>query len=381
MFQFGKKIASVQSVKSIDNQLFICFKKGIFIDEQMVEDIECQSFDYKHQSFLYNTQKGDFCILKKNKSFVFKNAGFCPTSFDGKSILLQYDNAYDSLKDQFKFKVGLFDMDTQLKIRDYENMENMGVYDFVNPFYICRSAENKILAFSAETGQCHWTVAFAEKKIVKYHNVVSHGLLFSYHTEDNRSGAIYLDTQTGNVIWNKIMAGFDAHYAINSRNTTLLSIKSGGLWEHGVQKVKGSNIFLEMDLKTGDYVRKGVLHELDEADLQVHTFVVKEHSIYFTANHQGSFGAIAIGVLSLKTLKLLWWKVVQMDDAGGFGNFLLNTVVVAGNQLGILDKTGVLHLFEKNTELRRKNTKKSGLIYLDESIAPSPVETNDNLPF
>jgi hypothetical protein len=125
--------------------------------------------------------------------------------------------------------------------------------------------------------------------------------------------------------------------------------------------VKGSNLFAEIDLQTGTVLREGILQALDESDLQVRTFEVKEGKIYFTANHQGSFGAIAIGVLSLQTLQLLWWEVVKMDQADGFGNFLLNSVTVSANQLGILDKTGVLHLYEKQTGFRPKKTHPKGL--------------------
>ena len=198
-----------------------------------------------------------------------------------------------------------------------------------------------------------------------------------------------LNVATGKEIWRRnLQISYGGTYAFNEDKTSIFYLHAGGVWLNGIQVARGNNLFREINTKDGSVRREGVLWQLDEAGFGIHSCTLYEGFIYFTAVYK-SFGATVLGVLDYETLSLLWWEEVKMDEADGFGNFFLNQPLqVAENKIYVLDKTHVLHIYERDDTKPYQKPIKSGLMpfeYLPIPESPTQNEpyypTNDDLPF
>ncbi len=198
-----------------------------------------------------------------------------------------------------------------------------------------------------------------------------------------------LDVATGKEIWRQhLQSASGGTYVFNEDKTSAIILHTGGFWLNGIQVAKGNNIFREYNTKDGSIKREGVLWQLDEAGLGIHNCTLHEGFIYFTAVYK-SFGATVLGVLDYETLFLLWWEEVKMDEADGFGNFFLNQPLqVAENKIYVLDKTHVLHIYERDETIPFEKPTENGLkAFEDLPILEKPTQnepyypTEDDIPF
>lgn len=255
----------------------------------------------------------------------------------------------------------------------------------INEQILNQKGNTNISSLSLLTGLYSWEIELSVSNIISIIGIYTDYLIVTYETAANQTGILALDVATGNTVWDTLVNGvMYSFYPIFSKNgATVFNLHAGGLWLNGIQMAQGNNIFREIDLTNGTIKREGILQELDNLGLGVKYFVLNEDNICFTANYNGSFGAIVVGVLDYETLSLLWWEEVKMDEADGFGNFLTQ-IQVSENNIYVLDKTGTLHIYEKDDTQSYQKPTESGLTsfeYLPIFEEPPHYPENDDLPF
>jgi outer membrane protein assembly factor BamB len=376
-----KKISDIKRVKSFDGIVYYGSTQGIHFKNKCINDIEIQSFHVIDNDLLYYNTKGDFCIFSHNQLITFENCGFYPKSYEKNQLLLRYDNHYDKKKDEFTFKVGLFDILTLRLIIDL--MSNYGFYRYIGNSYLC-GRTNEIHAFSRTTGNSEWQFNLAGSRIISIIGHSAHKLVLICERHPQKS-TLALNAYTGEIIWEAIGGDFFSDFS--KKKDTIVHLQSGGFWLNGILLAQHSNVFREMDIHTGQIRREGILVDLDANDLALKTFTIAGDHIYFTAHYRGSFGATVVGVLDYDHLQLLWWQEVELSVAGGFGNFLINKPVVAGDNLYLLDKTNLLHLFERTEDNTAHKIGNSGLVpfenrrSFDVGLRNQNSRSDENLPF
>lgn len=370
------KIAVVprQNVKSFNSIAYQEGTEGIYFNAEKITDIEYNSFHVVKNFLLYYNKAGDFCIFKDKKLMIFEKHGFFPKSYRNNQLLLKYENKIDSKRGEFIFKIGIFDIITQKKIMDFPKISNHIFHMYLGDHYLC-SYNETICCFSPATNEFVWVRHLEGAhllKIIGKSDYVIIAILKNYRT-------LALNTHTGSIIWERMGGNYCS--TLSPQGNSVLHLESGGLWVNGIQLVRGTNLFQEIDALTGSIKREGILADLDDLGLGIKNFSVATGFIYFTASYQGSFSATAVGVLDYETLNLLWWQEIEMQVAGGFGNFLLNQPpVVAGNQFFVLDKTQTLHIFERTKEANSSHSKigTKGLVPFEYRTHSEDISWNQN---
>lgn len=236
--------------------------------------------------------------------------------------------------------------------------------------YLCSEITKKLIkSLSLLTGEYEWEVdlGFEGLEVGGILGIKDNHLIVACTDEQHQGIWLALDVATGKEVWRRyLQISYGGTYAFSVDKTSIFYLQAGGLWVNGKQIVRGSNIFREINTIDGSLRREGVLWQMDEAGLGIKNCTLHKGFIYFTAVYQ-SFGATVIGVLDYETLSLLWWEEVKMQEADGFGNFFLNQPLqVSDNKIYVLDKTNVLHIYEKDESVSFVKPTKSGLMAFED---------------
>ena len=242
-----------------------------------------------------------------------------------------------------------------------------------------------LFAYSLLTGLYLWEVdlSIQNLKIYTILGIKDENLIIVCENKEQKNILLSLDVNTGKEIWVKDMNFGKDRFIFNSDNSTIINLYARGFWLEERRIAVGNNIFREINTKDGSVKREGMLDELDKVGLSIGNHVLQEDKIYFTARYKNSFDGVVVGVLDYETLSLLWWEEVKMDEADGFGNFLTQ-IQVSENKIYVLDKTGTLHIYERDDTKPYEKPTKSSLIsfeYLPIFEEPPHYPENDDLPF
>jgi len=266
-----------------------------------------------------------------------------------------------------------------------ENLQSLKTVPTLVAFkscYFVNYEEKKLLkSLSLLTGEYEWELDLGVEglEIAGILGIKDTNLIVACTNKQNQVIWLAFDVANGKEIWRRylqVSSGGGAN-AFSEDKTSLFNLHAGGLWLNGIPLAQGNHIFREINVTDGSIKREGILSDVDEAGLGVKNFTLYGDKIYFTARYNGSFGPIAIGVLDYETLSLLWWEEVQMQEADGFGNFFLNQPIqVSENKIYVLDKTHVLHIYERDESVAFVKPSKSGLRAFED--LPTSFDNTDN---
>lgn len=333
-------------------------KNGIIFSNQ---ESECLFYDLEKQTF--GCVKNKLMILFNNK--------------DNDSELL----FVDYLKNN---RLHLFNYQTNTDKILLQNYDWEFLYLTKKELFIYN--KNLLKSLSLLTGLYEWEVDLGLQglEVGGILGIADTNLMVACTNKQHQTIWLSLDVVTGKEIWRRnLQISYGGTYTFNEDTTSAIILHAGGAWLNGIQVTKGNNLFREINTKDGSVRREGILLQMDEIGLGIYHCILHENLIYFTANYNGSFGAIVVGVLDYETLSLLWWEEVKMDEADGFGNFLLQ-IQVSENKIYVLDKTGTLHIYERDDTKPYPKPTKSGLMpfeYLPIPEKPPYYPENDDLPF
>lgn len=241
---------------------------------------------------------------------------------------------------------------------------NVGAVLLHNKNVITREGAIILRSLSLLTGEYEWELDLGVQglEVGGILGVEGANLIVLCENKQHQQVLLSLDVATGREVWRRdLQVSHGGTYAFNEDKTSIFYMHAGGLWLNGVRVAQGSNIFREIDTADGSVRREGVLWQMDGAGLGIKNCTFQDGFIYFTAVYQ-SFGPTVIGVLDYETLSLLWWEEVQMQEADGFGNFFLNQPLqVSENRIYVLDKTHVLHIYERDGSIPFVKPAGSGL--------------------
>lgn len=348
-FNSVKKIKGVSDFLVKSNHLFYKLKqndKELFLNEEL---FDMENFGYHFfEDFICLNQEfvTDFVNLATNEKFTI------PVTFTG----LNYDNnTFITSKDILREGIGLYSSKYTInqlipykELYELPNRYYGSGYRFGNSYIQISNNRTTLKSLFLLTGKYEWERELPINKIIQVIGIYEKSLIVTYESVENETGVIAINVTNGETIWDKTVEGMYQFYPLFSKKgDSVVNLHCGSYYLNGVQIAQSANVFTEINLTDGSLVRNEVLKDLDNLGLGVDKFIVEGDYIYFTATYQGSFGAVAIGVLEYESLALLWWQVVEMQAADGFGNFLMNKPVVGGDKLYILDKTSVLHIFER----------------------------------
>jgi hypothetical protein len=379
-----KSITGVASVYKFEKQLCYCFINGQLClnNTTIAMDVEAQSYWLRNNILYYHNKDGKHCFIDLlNDKETKGDFGIAWFSINNGLAISSYDVKKNDGK--WSWKTGLLDINQQAIIRLLPKLENKSIaFSLNNNDIVVYNSMYSLSKYSLLTDDYLWECNLPIYRIVNLIGEYSNKLILIYENAQNLKGTLALDMQRGKIVWNT--EGGDFLSTFSKNGNTIIHLQSGDLSLNGIQVVKRANIFKEIDLNTGKVKREGVLIDLDEAGLSIKTFIVEDDYIYFTANYQGSFGAIVIGILDYENLNLLWWHIVEMQDADGFGNFLMNKPVFSDNKFYVLDKTGVLHIFEQEVDVFLTKASQGGLMpfeYLPPPQSKPHIPNDDSLPF
>jgi outer membrane protein assembly factor BamB len=357
-----------QIIKSVDRfdvkcgDIVYVFKNEIYYNDTLLLRDEAYNVAYFmtdslivygniNQLFLFDVKKSKALNLDPQWSF-YKDA------FKENKVLVNLNRRKDSngywLADYFWFNLSTYKLEMKL-------FTDMPQIKILNSFGIIVS-ESLLKSICLLTGKNLWACNLKVSRIEKIIGIADNKLIIVCETH-GQSKTFALNANTGNYLWEAVGGDWFSDFGKNT--DSVVHLRSGGYWLNGVQLASNANVFREIDTNTGLILREGIIAELDKIGLNIKNFIILKDYIYFTANYQGSFGAIVIGVLNYEYLHLLWWQEVDLSDAGGFGNFLTSKPFVEKGKLYVLDKTNVLHIFERT----------------DDKTALPKTETNGLIPF
>ena len=302
------------------------------------------------------------------------------------STVLGYQ--YTSISKSFKIFIFDFYENKILKEIDKE-LDLWNLIRCKNTIFYFNSSKTKISALSLLTSEYAWEVDLGVEglQVGGILGIKDNNLMVACTDKQHQGIWLALDVATGEEVWRRsLQISYGGTYAFNEDKTSIFYLHAKGVWLNGIQVVKGSNIFREINTKDGSVRREGVLWQLDEVGLGINNCTLQNGFIYFTAHYSGSFGATVIGVLDYETLSLLWWEEVKLDEANGFGNFLTQ-LQVSENKIYVLDKTHVLHIYEKDESIPFVKPTQSGLMPFEnlpiktQNNENQNFDNNDDLPF
>jgi hypothetical protein len=340
--------------------LFIDELRNLFLENIKIAD-DVDGFDFMEKYIIYyNSIEQKTHVSTFQKERITSVLGWIDIpSFNGTDVII-----YRSVRDQQTLHLYQFQNQVFGALQDIPGIHGIGQNRRVHNilYYIsyadAYTTERRtfINALSLVSGKNIWERELNTKNAVSLHMV--HSDLF-IAIDDFPALLIAVDTQTGSFFWQKPIPNLAINAQLSKKGNTILSIRCNGLWVNGSQLEKGNNVLVEAELETGKIRRHHVLIDLDHLELQIKEVAVHGDFIYFTAQYQGSFGPVAIGVLHYETLQLLRWQIVKMNDAHGFGNFLIGQPIISDHKLYILDKTSVLHIFELELNVNTFETEKA----------------------
>lgn len=371
-----KKVSYLNNIKSFtvrnDQIYYLNTKEEFYLNDKIIANG-------------YGIEKNEYAVfLYENMtdvetSIIFNNGEIKKTkylldlsSFNGINTIIYNKNYNDQEK-----QIGLHNIISQ-EIKWFYNIERFGFNIRANNNLYYKQTQTCLKSLSLLTGEYDWEVDLGLDglEVVNILGVEASNLIVLCRNEQKQFEILSLSVSSGKEIWRKNMQVGNGNFIFSEDKTSLIYLYSGGLWFNGVQVTRGNNIFREINTKDGSVRREGVLWQLDEAGLGIHNCTLHEGFIYFTAVYK-SFGATVLGVLDYETLSLLWWEEVKMDEADGFGNFFLNQPLqVAGNKIYVLDKTHVLHIYQRDESVPFVKPTESGL----RTFEDLPASPENNLP-
>lgn len=360
-FKLKSEIPFIKSVKCFFDGVFYCSDKGLEFKGAFIRDVESQSFIVRDDALFYYNRCGDFCYFKNDKNLTLMKAGFFPETIESDNILLRFDNYYDSSKDSFSFKVGLFNLTKWEFVRNFESMSNLGVHKKFNGVYICSSVNvrNSLIGVDSITGTYLWESDLSEYcKILSVSNEPAQGMIrqvFGVWRDKlwvGFDGNQYasLDLNTGKVL---------QYFKLNEINEIFQEVNALSPYfdkDNGLLCFLENKIYAEINLNTLRVERKkSFLTDNTETDWNFSSNTFSESHVYFVATRASSrFSPNYVGVFDRATMEVVWSKDLELYKLPPVKNmparFLAQAPQSDGDKLYVLDTHGTLHIFEKIEE-------------------------------
>ncbi|MEO0040681.1 MAG: hypothetical protein RL329_129, partial [Bacteroidota bacterium] len=284
MFSIEKNIKIKKISVNKKHVLYQDEENNLFFDGQFIKNDLADFTDiYLSNTFIiaYSNDNHQFIYNKKLK-FLYKKS----FDFGFGSISNYLDNKNNRIVHLEDGHYAQFNAIKNEVIKEYPSKFN-GNYASVyqdERLYFYDHETFIVHAFSVTTDTIIWQIQLNARKVDKILGIVGEKLIVIYEGYMVRY-ICALNIHTGAMIWHRDAGGLDPHTAlIVPQKGTVISLKS---------RKPNSNTFIEMSLETGETVRVGSLPELEKADLQVVRSVLHGNALYFTANHDGSFGDVA----------------------------------------------------------------------------------------
>jgi len=368
MYKFIEVIENIDSFKVFNKYLAFKLKENkyaLFLNKNLIDNDNKGFFFFENSLCLQNTGLTRFLNLETDKITEI------PITFNGKrgyfnntyvtSFNSRQENDYRWTSNYVVYQLKPFKELYKLPHRYYGSG-----YRFENHYIQIQNERKLLKSLSLLTGEYEWEVDLGVEglEIAGILGIKDTNLIVACTNKQDQVIWLALDVVNGKEIWRRhlqVSSGGGAN-AFSEDKTSLFNLHAGVLWLNGIPLAQGNHIFREINVTDGSIKREGILSDVDEAGLGVKNFTLYGDKIYFTARYNGSFGPIAIGVLDYETLSLLWWEEVQMQEADGFGNFFLNQPIqVSENKIYVLDKTHVLHIYQRDESVTFVKPSKSGL--------------------